>query len=216
MTSAHLRFRSAFHELPLVAILRGISAAEADGVADVLVEEGFRLIEVPLNSPDPFTSIKALSRRYGEAVMIGAGTVRKEEELDRLVDVGACLMVTPHADVRLIAAAKSRGMAIMPGVGTPTEGFAALDAGADGLKVFPSGAVPPDLFRQWRSVFPSDVALCPTGGIGPEDMEAYVDVGASGFGLGTGLYRPGLEVAEVRLLAQAYTSAWRELRFSGP
>ena len=211
MTLSHSRFRSAFEELPLVAILRGISPAEAIGVAEVLVEVGFRLIEVPLNSPDPFTSIEALARRHGDAVVIGAGTVRKEEELDRLVDVGACLMVTPHADVRLIAAAKARGMATMPGVATPTEGFAALDAGADGLKVFPSGAVPPALFRQWRSVFPRHVALCPTGGVGPADMEGYVAVGASGFGLGTGLYRPGLEIAEVRLLAQAYVSAWRKL-----
>lgn len=211
MDEGKRRFRSAMQELPLVAILRGITPAEALSVADVLVDEGFRLIEVPLNSPDPFKSIEALARRHGDAVVIGAGTVRKEAELDQLVGVGACLMVTPHADVRLIAAAKARGMTAMPGVATPTEGFAALDAGADGLKIFPAGAVPPSLFRQWLSVFPYDVALCPTGGVAPTDMKGYVAVGASGFGLGTGLYKPGLEVAEVRLLAQAYTSAWRKL-----
>jgi 2-dehydro-3-deoxyphosphogalactonate aldolase len=205
-------FRSAFQDLPLVAILRWISPDEVAAVGEVLVEEGFRLIEVPLNSPDPFTSIERLARRFGDQALVGAGTVRTETQLDQLREAGGSLMVTPHGDTALIAAAKRRDLITLPGVATPTEGFAALDAGADALKIFPAEAVPPAILRAWRTVFPPELPLCPTGGVEPEGMAQYVAAGAGGFGLGSGLYKPGFGPADVRQRAKAYVEAWRAVR----
>ncbi len=212
MTKGNRAFRGALDQLPLVAILRGITPAEAEAVGASLVEAGFRIIEVPLTSPDPFKSIEILARRFGQTAIIGAGTVRTEAQLDTLARTGALLMVTPHGDGALIAAAKQRGLAAMPGVVTPTEGFAALDAGADALKIFPADAVSPTILRSWRTVFPAEIALCPTGGITPQGMAAYVAAGAGGFGIGTQLYRPGSTAAEVGERAQEYVATWRGLQ----
>lgn len=211
MTMRELTFHSAFAELPLVSILRGISPPEVEGVGSALIEAGFRLIEVPLTSPEPFKSIEILVRRFGEMAIIGAGTVRSEPQLDTLIQTGGQLMVTPHGDTTLIAAAKRRGLAALPGVATPTEAFAAIDAGADALKVFPADAVPPAILRSWRTVLPANVPLCPTGGVTPEGLAAYVDAGAGGFGIGTQLYKPGWTRAAVGARAQAYVAAWRQL-----
>lgn len=205
-------FRAASQDLPLVAILRGVSPEQVEAIGDVLVDEGFRLVEVPLNSPDAFDSIERLARRFGDWAMIGAGTVRTIEQLDRLRESGGSLMVTPHGDTALIAAAKLRGLAALPGVATPTEGFAALDAGADALKIFPAEAVPPAILHAWRTVFPRELPLYPTGGVEPEGMSRYVAAGATGFGLGSGLYKPGFPAAEVRRRARAYVEAWRSVR----
>lgn len=202
-------FQSAFQDLPLVAILRWVTPDEVDAIGEVLVEEGFRLIEVPLNSPDPFTSIERLVRRHGDRVLVGAGTVRTEAQLDQLCDAGGSLMVTPHGDTALIAAAKRRGLIALPGVATPTEGFAALDAGADALKIFPAEAVPPAILRAWRTVFPPELPLCPTGGVEPQGIASYAAAGAGGFGLGGGLYKPGFSAAEVGRRGRAYVEAWR-------
>lgn len=181
----------------------------------MLVEEGFRVIEVPLNSPDAMDSIERLAKRFGTVALIGAGTVRTEAELEAVGRAGGRLMVTPHGDTNLITAAKRRGFAALPGVATPTEGFAALDAGADALKIFPADALTPAILRAWRSVFPPDVALCPTGGVTPDGMEAYVAAGAAGFGLGSGLYRPGLEASDVRRNAKAYVEGWKTAQENG-
>ncbi|WP_299656114.1 2-dehydro-3-deoxy-6-phosphogalactonate aldolase [uncultured Jannaschia sp.] len=189
-------FQSAFQDLPLVAILRSVTPDEVNAIGEVLVEEGFRLIEVPLISPDPFTSIERLARHFGDRVLVGAGTVRTEAQLDQLRDAGGSLMVTPHGDTALIAAAKRRGLIAMPGETTPTEDFAVLDAGADALKIFPAEAVPPAILRAWRTVFPPELPLCPTGGVEPEGIAPYVAAGAGGFGLGSGLYKPGFSAAE--------------------
>lgn len=202
-------FRAAFEALPLVAILRWVSPDEVEEIGDVLVEEGFRLLEVPLNSPDPFRSIERLARRFGSQALVGAGTVRTTAHLDQLCQVGGSFMVTPHGDTALIAAAKRLGLAALPGVATPTEGFAALDAGADALKIFPAEAVPPSILSAWRTVFPADLPLLPTGGIESEGIGRYVLAGAGGFGLGSGLYKPSFSAAEVRRRAKAYIQAWR-------
>ncbi|WP_448663982.1 2-dehydro-3-deoxy-6-phosphogalactonate aldolase [Sphingomonas sp. CJ20] len=202
-------FATAMAELPLVAILRGITPAEVEAVGDALVAAGFRLIEVPLTSPDAFRSIALLTRRLGDGAVIGAGTVRRTAELDALIDAGGRLMVTPHGDAALIRAAKARGLATLPGVFTPTEAFAAIDAGADGLKLYPAEMIPPAALAAYRTVIGPNVPLCPTGGIGPADLGRYRAAGAAGFGLGGALYRPGDSASDVAIKAAAFVSSWR-------
>lgn len=204
-----ISFEAAMAELPLVAILRGVAPEEVEPIGAVLLEAGFRLIEVPLTSPDPFTSIARLVRRFGDAAVIGAGTVRTVEQLDALVAAGGRLMVTPHGDTALIRAAKARGLATLPGVATPTEAFAAVDAGADGLKLYPAEMIPPAAVAAFRTVLGPSVPLCPTGGVTPEDMARYRKAGAAGFGLGGALYRPGDSAAAVGDKAAAFVAAWR-------
>jgi len=204
-----ISFEAAMAELPLVAILRGVAPEEVEPIGAVLLEAGFRLIEVPLTSPDPFTSIARLVRRFGDAAVIGAGTVRTVEQLDALVDAGGRLMVTPHGATALIRAAKARGLATLPGVATPTEAFAAVDAGADGLKLYPAEMIPPAAVAAFRTVLGPSVPLCPTGGVTPEDMARYRKAGAAGFGLGGALYRPGDSAAAVGDKAAAFVAAWR-------
>ena len=152
-------------------------AEEAEPVGAALVEAGFRLMEVPLNPPDPFRSIEILARRFGETALIGAGTVMSPEAAQKTVDAGGRLIVMPHSDAAVIRAAKNAGAWCLPGVATPTEGFAALAAGADGLKLFPGEALPPAVVKAWKAVFPKDVPLLPVGGITPENMAAYVAAG---------------------------------------
>ena len=195
-------------ELPLVAILRGISSDEAEPVGEVLVATGFRLIEVPLTSPDPFLSIERLVRRFGKTAIIGAGTVRTVAQLDRLMSVGGQLVVTPHVDSGLIRAAKSRGLATLPGVATPTEAFFATDAGADALKLYPAEMISPPSVAAFRTVLGPTVRLMPTGGITSTSMARYRQAGASGFGLGGALYRPGDTAEAVREKAIALVEGW--------
>jgi 2-dehydro-3-deoxyphosphogalactonate aldolase len=199
----------AMAELPLVAILRGIRPDEAIEVAAALVEAGFRLIEVPLNSPEPLRSIALLVERFGAEALIGAGTVMTPPAAREVVDAGGRLVVMPHSDAAVIRAAKAAGAWCMPGVGTPTEGFAALAAGADALKLFPGEALPPSVLRAWKAVFPPSVRMLPVGGVAPDTMPAYVAAGAAGFGIGSALYRPGLGAAEIGRRADTFAKAWR-------
>ena len=198
-------------ELPLVAILRGIRSEECGEVADALYAEGFRIIEVPLNSPDPFTSIRLLSDVYGSRAVVGAGTVLKKDHVRALCDAGGTLCVMPHANPGLIREAKRLGLDCIPGVSTPTEAFAALDAGADALKVFPAELVTPLVLKAWKAVLPEGTLLFPVGGITPESMKSYVEGGADGFGLGSALYRPVMAVDEVSLKARNFREAWSKL-----
>ncbi len=200
-------FDEAMKALPLIAILRGITQAEIEATGDLLVEAGFRLIEVPLTSPDAFASIARLVKKVGANIIVGAGTVRTVAQLRELVDCGGRLMVTPHGDVALIRAAKALALHAMPGVATPTEGFAAIDAGADGLKIFPADTLAPSTLRAWRTVM-GDTLLCPTGGIEPTMMKDHVAAGASGFGLGSALYARGASLADTRRRADAFIAAW--------
>jgi 2-dehydro-3-deoxyphosphogalactonate aldolase len=201
--------------LPLVAILRGLRPEEAVAIGEVLVGAGFRIIEVPLNSPEPFRSIERLAERVGTGCVIGAGTVLEVTAVARLEAAGGELVVMPHGDPAVITAAKAMGLACVPGVATPTEAFAALAAGADALKLFPAEALPPPVVKAMLAVLPKGTALLPVGGIEPSTMAAYVAAGARGFGLGSALFKPGMTPAEVGTRAAAFVDAWRGLRPGG-
>lgn len=204
------RVDAAFAALPLVAILRGLTPAEAVPAANALYDAGFRLIEVPLNSPDPFDSIEAIRRALPQDALVGAGTVLALDQVDQLAAIGADLVVMPHADTAIIRAAKSRSMICVPGVATATEAFAALAAGADALKLFPAEQITPPVVKALRAVIPHSVRLLPVGGITPDTMQPYRAVGAAGFGLGSALYSPGLPVAELAARAARFAQAWAE------
>jgi len=190
--------------LPLVAVLRGISPAEVPDVADALTGAGFRVLEVTLNSPDPFDSIRALTARCGATCLVGAGTVIDPSDVERVREAGGRLIVMPHADVAVIREAKRQGMICVPGVATPTEAFAALAAGADGLKMFPAEALPPAALRAWRAVLPKRTLVFAVGGMRPDNLLPYREAGADGFGTGSNLYKPGVPAADVREAALAY------------
>jgi 2-dehydro-3-deoxyphosphogalactonate aldolase len=205
-----MMLQEALSELPLVAILRGIRPDEVDAVADALHDAGFRLIEVPLNSPEPLASIRRLVARFGPRAVIGAGTALSEADVAAVAETGAGLIVAPNADPAVIRAAKARGLSCLPGVATPSEAFAALAAGADALKAFPAEGLPPAVIKAWRAVLPREAAILPVGGIEPARMAAYRAAGATGFGLGSALYRPGMSAEAVRARAEAFVRAWRE------
>ena len=194
---------------PLVAILRGLRPEEAEAVGQALVEAGIAILEVPLNSPRPFESIRLLAARFGDRALVGAGTVLSVEAASGVEAAGGRLIVMPHADVAVIRHAKSRGLACVPGAATPTEAFACVAAGADAVKLFPAELITPVVVKAMRAVLPKDLALLPVGGITPEGMAAYRAAGAAGFGLGGALYAPGMDAAEVGRRARAFVSAWR-------
>jgi 2-dehydro-3-deoxyphosphogalactonate aldolase len=193
----------------LIAILRGIKPDEAEAVGEVLYQAGFRIIEVPLNSPDPLTSIRQLRQALPLDCMIGAGTVLDPAVCPDIARAGGEIVVMPHSDPAVIRAAKSAGMASCPGVATPTEAFAALAAGADVLKMFPAEQLGPHVLKAWRAVLPKDTALVPVGGITPTNMGAFAIAGARGFGLGSALYKPGSTAADVARQAKEFVAAWK-------
>jgi 2-dehydro-3-deoxyphosphogalactonate aldolase len=197
--------------MPLIAILRGLEPGQALEVGQLLVEAGFPAIEVPLNSPEPLTSIRRLADAFGGRALIGAGTVLSVIDVGRIADAGGRLVVMPHGDGAVIREAKRLGLACTPGVATPTEAFAALDAGADALKLFPAEALPPAVLRAWRAVLPKDCWLMPVGGITPEAMAPYRAAGADGFGLGSALFSPGLDLVRLEANAGAFAAAWRAI-----
>ncbi len=204
--------RNYLTELPLVAILRGLKPDNAEAVGHCLVEAGFRIIEVPLNSPEPFRSIEILAKTMPENVLVGAGTVLDPDQVNGIRDVGGRLIVMPHGDVEVIRRAKEHGLVCTPGVATPTEAFAALKAGADAIKIFPAEAIPPAVVKAWRAVLPKDCIVLPVGGIKPDNMKPYVDAGADGFGLGSALFTPAMSVEEIGRNARDFASAWQTLR----
>lgn len=203
------RFRAAMRELPLVAILRGLKPEEAPAIGDVLVEAGFRLIEVPLNSPRPLDSIAALRQRFPDAV-IGAGTVLTAAEVRDVAAAGGELVVAPNFDRDVVEETVRLGLASLPGIMTPTEAFAALKAGAHGLKLFPAELASPSVVKALLAVLPKGTPLIPVGGIGADDMAAWRAAGAAGFGLGSSLYRPGDDAAIVRTKAKAIVARWSQ------
>lgn len=194
--------------LPLVAILRGVKPDEVEAIGDVLVEEGFRCIEVPLNSPQPFDSIGRLAHRVGDRALIGAGTVMTPAAVGQVADVGGRLIVMPHADAALIREAKARGLVCLPGAATPTEAFGAIAAGADGVKLFPAEGLPPVVVKAWLAVVPKEIPLFAVGGITPQGMAPYRAVGVAGFGLGSALYTPGIDLDALRQAARAFAVAY--------
>ncbi len=198
--------RAALDRCPLVAILRGVTPVEVEDIGQALVEAGFTLIEVPLNSPDPLDSIARLVRRFGERALIGAGTVLDTDSVARICDTGARLIVSPNTDPAVIAATAAAGMVSLPGYFTPTEAFIALQAGATGLKLFPAEAASPAAVKGQRAVLPRDVPLLAVGGITPASIASWRGA-CDGFGLGSAIYRPGDTAARVAENARAFVDA---------
>jgi 2-dehydro-3-deoxyphosphogalactonate aldolase len=198
----------ALAQLPLIAILRGLTPAEAPAIGQALVDSGFAIIEVPLNSPEPLHSIATLSRLFPNT-LIGAGTVLNAQQVKDVHAAGGRLVVAPNFNPAVVAQALALNMVVLPGVATPTEAFAALGAGAHGLKLFPAEMISPATVKALRAVLPKDAALMPVGGITPDNMAAYRTAGASGFGLGSALYAPGRSAEQVRAAAQNFVKVFR-------
>lgn len=204
----------AFLENPLIAILRGLAPARAIDVADVLVDAGFRIIEVPLNSPDPLNSIKQISDEYGDRVIVGAGTVLAADDVSAVVDAGGKIIISPNMNRSVGLRAIERGAIWCPGVLTPTEAFEALELGASVLKFFPAEMVPPRAVAAMRAVLPGNATLAVVGGISPDKMAAYIDAGANSFGLGSALFKPSYDLSELMVRATAFMKALGELKIS--
>jgi 2-dehydro-3-deoxyphosphogalactonate aldolase len=196
---------------PLIAILRGLEPERAAAVAYALVDAGISLIEVPLNSPDPLSSIEAIIAAVGDAALVGAGTVLDTGAVRSLAGIGARLVVAPNCNAAVIDAAVASGMIALPGVLTPTEMFAAIAAGAHGLKIFPAELVPPAAVKAVRAVLPPGLPLFMVGGISAANMAAYRAAGATGFGLGSSLFTPGKPLADIAAAAKAVVAAWDAL-----
>jgi 2-dehydro-3-deoxyphosphogalactonate aldolase len=201
--------------LPLVAILRGVTPEEVMDVTGALVDEGFAIVEVPLNSPRPLESIERLRAKLGEEILVGAGTVMSPAQVKEVAAAGGRLIVMPHGDGEVVRAAKAAGLACIPGIATPTEGFAALANGADALKLFPAELLTPAVLKSMRAVFPAATRFFPVGGITPDAMASYVAAGAAGFGLGGALYRRGDAPSRVAANARDFVATWKRLRSVG-
>ncbi|TSD59422.1 2-dehydro-3-deoxy-6-phosphogalactonate aldolase [Variovorax sp. KBS0712] len=210
MTTPLDKFNAAMQALPLVAILRGLSPAEASAVGDAIVEPGFRLLEVPLNSPQPLESIALMRQRFPNA-LVGAGTVLDAKQVREVHAAGGELIVSPNFNAEVIREAARLGMVCLPGVMTPTEAFGALAAGATGLKLFPAELASPAVVKALLAVLPAGTPVMPVGGIAPDNMGAWRAAGAAGFGIGSSLYKPGKTAAAVREDAQRFVAAWAGL-----
>jgi 2-dehydro-3-deoxyphosphogalactonate aldolase len=193
-------------QCPLVAIVRGVTVDDAEAVGDAIFEGGIRIIEVPLNSPDPLKSIERLARKFGDNMLVGAGTVLDPAEVGRVRDAGGRILVSPDTNIEVIAATAAAGLVSSPGYFTPSEAFAAIRAGATALKLFPAEGASPMLLKAQLAVLPKDIPVLAVGGINPDNMRPWLDAGATGFGLGGGLYKPGQSAAETLQKARAYVA----------
>lgn len=206
-------FREAAATAPLVAILRGLQPGRAERVAHALVEAGFRIIEIPLNRDGALEAIRIVTRAVPRSVVVGAGTVLSRAQARDAHESGAQLLVMPHLDPDVVDEGRRLGLALMPGVMTPTEAFTAQGLSVDALKLFPAEIVGPDGLRALRSVLPSaQAAIYAVGGVTPETMQGWRDAGADGFGVGGSLFRPEFDDGEIGLRARAYVAAWNMLR----
>ena len=204
------RLATSLQQLPLVAILRGLTPAEAPAIGQALVSTGFLLLEVPLNSPQPLQSIATLADHHPN-LLIGAGTVMSAADVRNVQAAGGRLIISPHFDAEVVHEALRLGMACMPGVATPSEAFAALKAGAHALKLFPAEMIAPAVVKALRAVLPASVPLLPVGGVSPDNMAAYRQAGATGFGIGSALYKPGQSAADTAAAAQRFIQTWKSL-----
>jgi len=200
-------FDTAFARCPLIAILRGVTPDEVEDVGEALVGAGFTLIEVPMNSPDPLESVSRLALRFAGRAVIGAGTVLHEDQVAAVAAAGGTMIISPNANLRVISASAAAGLVSLPGIATPSEAFAAIEAGATALKLFPAEAASPAVVKAMRAVLPKETRLFPVGGIAPGTMAPWTAAGAAGFGLGSALYKPGMSAAEVGTNARAFIEA---------
>jgi 2-dehydro-3-deoxyphosphogalactonate aldolase len=205
----HAGLIAALEACPLIAIMRGITPADAADHGRALYESGFRIVEVPLNSPQPFDSIAAIRHALPPDAIVGAGTVLRADLVNDVKASGGELIVMPHSDPEVVLAAKALGLACAPGVATPNEAFLALKNGADVLKMFPAEQLGADVLKAWRAVIAKEVPLVPVGGITPDNMGPFLTAGASGFGLGSALYKPGQSAAVMASHAKAYINGLR-------
>lgn len=200
-------FSSTLKQHPLIAILRGITTADVIDIATILIEKKFKIIEIPLNSPNPIESIRLLANHFGDDALIGAGTVTDTASVRLIAEAGGELVVMPNGNKNVVQAAKERGLTAIPGIATPTEAFAMIEAGADALKLFPAEGIPPTALKAMKAILPDTLPILPVGGITPERMVEYQKAGASGFGLGSALYKPGMSVSEVEHNANQFNQA---------
>ena len=200
-------FRRYFAECPLVAIIRGVTPAEAEGIASALYDGGIRIIEVPLNSPQPLDSIRIIAERFGDQTLVGAGTVLDPAEVLKVRDVGGRLIVSPNTNCAVIQATVAAGMVSSPGYFTPSEALAAIYAGAHSIKLFPAEAASRKVVKSQKAVLPKDVPLIVVGGVTPDAIPGWLEGGADGFGLGGGLYQPGQDAQTTLEKARAYVAA---------
>lgn len=198
--------------LPLVAILRGLKPEESVEVGEALMEAGFKIVEVPLNSPEPFVSIEKLAKSLGNRAIVGAGTVLNVESVRKLADVGGQIVISPNTNVEVIRESKALGLISFPAFFTATEAFAAVDAGADALKLFPAELAGPKGLKALKAVLPKDLPIFPVGGVEPDNMHTYLEVGAAGFGIGSAVYKPGDTPEIVFKKAKAFVDGWNALK----
>ena len=199
-----------FSRMPLIAILRGVQPFEAVDIVQGLSGIGFRIVEVPLNSPDPLESISRLAQAFGRDLLIGAGTVLSAPQVHQVAEAGGRLIVAPNLDDPVATAADRLGLTYCPGVQTATEAFRALQLGAAALKLFPAETIPPAAVKALRAVLPPECQMIPVGGITPENMAPYLAAGAAGFGLGSALYKPDRDLSEILRAARAFVDAINE------
>ena len=202
-------FRRYFAECPLVAIIRGVTPVDAEATAAAILDAGIRIIEVPLNSPQPFESIKIIADAFGDRALVGAGTVLGTDDVRRVQHVGGRLIVAPNMSRDVIRATVDAGMVSSPGVFTPTEAFEAIEAGAHALKLFPAEAASPAVVKAQKAVLPRAISLIVVGGVSVDNVSGWLDAGADGFGLGSGLYKPGQDAAVTLAKANAFVAAVR-------
>jgi 2-dehydro-3-deoxyphosphogalactonate aldolase len=202
--------RARLDECPLVAIIRGVTPDEVEAIGDAVYGAGIRIVEVPLNSPDPLESIRRLAARFEGRALIGAGTVLDPADVARVRQAGGRIIVSPSTYAPVIEATAQAGMVAAPGFFTPSEAFEALRAGAHALKLFPAEAASPKVVKAQRAVLPKDVPLLVVGGVAPDTMRPWIEAGADGFGLGSGLYKPGRSAEETAMRARAYVEGLKE------
>jgi 2-dehydro-3-deoxyphosphogalactonate aldolase len=210
--SAITQLSAAIAQCPLVAILRGVRPDEVEAIADAIIEAGFSMIEVPLNSPQPLDSIALLAKRYGPEVLVGAGTVLTVENVEQVAAVGGKRIISPNVNTAVIRASAERGLISLPGYFTPSEAFAALEAGATGLKLFPAEGASPSYLKAQRAVLPKDLPMLAVGGVDVDNLAEWMAAGAQGAGLGSALYKPGLTAEDVSHRARAFVAAAAQAR----
>ncbi|MEI7599253.1 MAG: 2-dehydro-3-deoxy-6-phosphogalactonate aldolase [Aestuariivirga sp.] len=207
-----MRFEDAAKACGIVAILRGVTPGEVEGIGDALHDAGIRVVEVPLNSPEPFRSIAALAARFQGRMVVGAGTVLDVDSVDKLKSAGGEISVSPDCNPQVIGRAVELGLVPLPGVFTPTEAFTAVRAGARHLKLFPAEAASPKTVKAWKAVLPRDVNIYAVGGVTPANMKDWADAGCAGFGIGSNIYKPGMSADDVGKAAREFVAAWKNLK----